>query len=80
MIITVKLSGMINKNEKLLSDIAEGRRSAESACNDLISQLNETDANYIKLIEDKAEFHKVIAKLRTENNELYQESAKDKGL
>jgi len=36
--------------------------------------------NYIKVIEDNAELHKVIAKLRTENNELYQESAKDKGL
>lgn len=71
---------LINKNEKILSDIAEGRRSAESACNELVSQLNETDDNYIKLIEDNAELHKVIAKLRTENNELYQESAKDKGL
>ena len=36
--------------------------------------------NHINLIEDNAELHKVIAKLRTENNELYQESAKDKGL
>ena len=71
---------LINKNEKLLSDIAEGRRSAESTCDELVSQLNETDANYIKLIEDNAELHKVIAKLRTENNELYEESAKDKGL
>lgn len=71
---------LIDRNERLLSDIAEGRRSAESACNELVSQLNETDANYIKLIEDNAELHKVIAKLRTENNELYEESAKDKGL
>lgn len=36
--------------------------------------------NYIKLIEDNAELHKVIVKLRKENNELYQESANDKGL
>lgn len=36
--------------------------------------------NHINLIEDNAELHKVIAKLRTENNELYEESAKDKGL
>ena len=36
--------------------------------------------NYIKLIEQNAELHKVNAKLRTENKELYQESAKDKGL
>lgn len=36
--------------------------------------------NHINLIEDNAELHKLIAKLRTENNELYEESAKDKGL
>ena len=36
--------------------------------------------NHISLIEDNAELHKVNAKLRTENKELYQESAKDKGL
>lgn len=71
---------LINKNEKLLSDIAEGRRSAESACDELVSQLNETDANYIKLIEDNAELHKVNANLRTENAELYDEAAKDMGL
>lgn len=71
---------LIDRNEKLLSDIAEGRRNAESACNELVSQLNDTDANYIKLIEDNAELYKEIAKLQTENKELYQESAKDKGL
>ena len=36
--------------------------------------------NHISLIEDNAELHKVNAKLRTENKELYQESAKDKWL
>lgn len=36
--------------------------------------------NHINLIEDNAELHKVISKLRTENKELYEESAKDKGL
>lgn len=36
--------------------------------------------NHINLIEDNAELHKVIEKLRTENKELYEESAKDKGL
>lgn len=36
--------------------------------------------NHINLIEDNAELHKIIAKLRIENNELYEESAKDKGL
>lgn len=37
-------------------------------------------SNYKSLIEQNAELHKVIANLRAENNELYQESAKDKGL
>lgn len=36
--------------------------------------------NHINLIEDNAELHKLIAKLKTENKELYEESAKDKGL
>ena len=36
--------------------------------------------SYKKLIEDNAELHKLIANLRTENKELYEESAKDKGL
>ena len=36
--------------------------------------------NYIKLIEQNAELQKVIAKLKKEVKELYQESAKDKGL
>lgn len=36
--------------------------------------------SYIKLIEDNADLHKVIAKLRTENKELYDEAAKDIGL
>lgn len=36
--------------------------------------------SYKKVIEDNANLHKVNAKLRTENRELYQESAKDKGL
>jgi len=36
--------------------------------------------NYVNLIEQNAELHKVNSKLRTENKELYQESAKDKGL
>lgn len=49
--------------------------------NDIESKFTaELLTSYIKLIEDSAELHKLIAKLRTENNELYQESAKDKGL
>mgnify|MGYP001826175989 CR=1 FL=1 len=49
--------------------------------NEIESELTaELLTGYIKLIEDSAELHKEIAKLRTENNELYQESAKDKGL
>lgn len=36
--------------------------------------------SYKKVIEDNAELHKEIAKLRTENNELYDEAAKDMGL
>lgn len=36
--------------------------------------------NHINLIEDNAELHKLIGKLRTENKELYEESVKDKGL
>lgn len=49
--------------------------------NDIESELTaELLTSYIKLIEDNAELHKVIAKLRTENKELYEESAKDKGL
>lgn len=55
-------------------------RSSKGACDELVSQLNETDANYIKLIEDNAELYKEIAKLQTESKELYEESAKDKGL
>lgn len=49
--------------------------------NDIESELvAELLTSYIKLIEDNAELHKVIAKLQTENKELYEESAKDKGL
>lgn len=44
------------------------------------SLVSELLKNHISLIEDNAELHKVNAKLRTENKELYQESAKDKGL
>lgn len=55
---------LIDKNEKLLNDIAEGKRSAENACDELVSQLNETDANCIKVIEDNAELHKEFSKLR----------------
>lgn len=55
---------LIDKNEKLLKDIAEGKRSAENACDELVSQLNETDSNYIKVIEDNARLHKELTKLR----------------
>lgn len=44
------------------------------------SLVSELLKNHISLIEDNAKLHKVNAKLRTENKELYQESAKDKGL
>ena len=44
------------------------------------SLVSELLKNHINLIEDNAELHKIYAKLRTENKELYQESAKDKGL
>lgn len=37
-------------------------------------------SNYKSLIEQNAELHKVIAKLQTENSELYDEAAKDIGL
>lgn len=37
-------------------------------------------SNYKSLIEQNAELHKEIAKLQTENKELYEESSKDKGL
>lgn len=56
---------LIDKNERLLTDIAEGKISAESMCNNLVSQLNDTDANYIKLIEDNADLHKQMAKYKT---------------
>lgn len=71
---------LLDKNKKLLNSIISGDISAESVCDNLFHQLSETDAYYTNLIEDNAELHKEIAKLRTENNELYQESAKNKGL
>lgn len=36
--------------------------------------------NYISLVKQNAKLHKEIAKLKTEVKELYQESARDKGL
>ena len=50
----------------------------DSLFNQLNIMLSQSEA--VEVVEYNAELHKVIAKLRTENNELYEESAKDKGL
>lgn len=71
---------LINNNLNLIQALFEGRVEFEESADELYQLLCETNDNYIKLIEDNAELHKVIAKLRTENKELYEESAKDKGL
>lgn len=55
---------------------SDGQYAPYFDCNDI----KELIASYKQLIEDNAELHKVNAKLRTENKELYQESARDKGL
>lgn len=65
---------LINKLESAINE-SGGQYAPYFDCGDI----KELISSYKQLIEDNAELHKVIAKLRTENNELYQESAKDKG-
>lgn len=67
---------LIDKIQQVLDDNKEGYSEPYFDCKDVQELLN----SYKSLIEDNAELHKVNAKLRTENSELYDEAAKDMGL
>ena len=66
---------LIDKVESAISE-SNGQYAPYFDCNDI----KELIYSYKQLIEDNAKLHKIYAKIRTENKELYQESAKDKGL
>ena len=67
---------LIDKIQHVLDESKDGYSAPYFDCKDIQELLD----SYKSVIEDNAELHKEIAKLRTENNELYEESAKDKGL
>lgn len=54
---------LLDKNERLLNEIALGDLTLDEAASDLMELLCETNGNYIKLIEKNAELHKKLAKL-----------------
>ena len=55
---------LIDRNANILQAIIEARVTAESVACELVDLLNETDSNYISLIEQNAELHKELAKLK----------------
>lgn len=71
---------LIDKNLNIIQALFEGRVEFEESGDELYQLLAETNDNYISLVNQNAELHKEIAKLKTEVKELYQESSKDEGL
>ncbi len=57
---------LVNRNANILQAIIEARVTAESVAYELFELLNETDVNYTSLIEQNAELHKELAKLKGE--------------
>lgn len=57
---------LINRNANILQAIIESRVTAESVACELFELLNETDSNYTSLIEQNAELHKELAKLKSD--------------
>ena len=55
---------LINRNSNLIKALFEGRVEFEDSADELYQLLADTNDNYIKLVEQNAELHKELAKLK----------------
>lgn len=61
---------LIDKNLNLIQALFEGRVEFEESADELYQLLAETNDNYISLVKQNADLHKVNAKLRSDFKEF----------